>query len=84
MKTVVSIIRFPPPPKPSRAMNTAKETQFGAAPAIMQNAEQRKRDTLKANLLPITSPLNPRNKAPNNIPIYTAMTSPRWYDGLNS
>ena len=43
-----------------------------------------KRETLKANLLPITSPLKPQNKAPNSIPIYTAMTSPLWYDGLNS
>jgi hypothetical protein len=84
MKTVVSMMRFPPPPKPSRAMNTARETLFGAAPAMMQNAEQMKRETLKANLLPITSPLKPQNKAPNSIPIYTAMTSPLWYDGLNS
>lgn len=66
--TVVSRMRFPPPPNPSKAMKTPREAQFGAAPATVVNIEQMKRDTLKANLLPITSALNPQNKAPTNMP----------------
>jgi hypothetical protein len=40
-------------------MKTTKEAQFGAAPATVVNIEQMKRETLKANHLPITSALNP-------------------------
>ena len=68
MNTVVSMIRFPPPPNPNKAINTARETQFGAAPATMEKMEQRKRDILKANRLPIMSPDVPQNKAPVNMP----------------
>ena len=73
MKTVVSIMRFPPPPYPRKAMKTARDTQLGAAPATMVKAEHRKSDTLKANRLPIISPLIPQNRAPINMPTYTAM-----------
>ena len=62
-------MRFPPPPKPRRAMKTARAGQFGAAPATVENIEQMKRDTLKANRLPITSALNPQNNAPKSIPM---------------
>ena len=57
--TVVSRIRFPPPPKPNSAMKTPKDAQFGAAPAIVVKIEQMNSDTLKANRLPIISALNP-------------------------
>lgn len=76
--------RFPPPPNPSRAMKTERAIQFGDAPAIMVNIEQMKRDTLNANLRPIISALAPQNKAPNNIPTYTAIVRAREYEGLNS
>ena len=69
MNTVVSIIKFPPPPNPNRAMKTAKDTQLGAAPAIIVKAEHRKSDTLNANRLPIISPLMPQNRAPKSMPV---------------
>lgn len=68
MKTVVSIIRFPPPPKPKKAIKTAKATQFGDAPATIVKNEQMNRETLNANRLPIISPLMPQNSAPKSIP----------------
>ena len=67
-KTVVSRMRFPPPPKPKRAIKTAREGQFGAAPATVAKMEQMKRDTLNANRRPMISALMPQNKAPINIP----------------
>lgn len=53
MNTVVSMIRFPPPPKPKSAMKTESDTQFGLAPATIQKTEQMNKLTLKANFLPI-------------------------------
>jgi hypothetical protein len=66
--TVVSRIRFPPPPKPNNAMKTAREAQFGAAPATVAKIEQMKRDTLNANRRPMISALIPQNKAPMSMP----------------
>ncbi len=68
MKTVVSMIKLPPPPKPKKAMKTARDVQLGAAPAIIVNAEHRKSETLKANRLPMTSALIPQNRAPMSMP----------------
>lgn len=82
--TVVSRIRFPPPPKPSSAIKIDSEIQFGAAPATVENIEQMKRETLNAKRRPITSALKPQKTAPISIPTYTAMTRARSYDGLNS
>jgi hypothetical protein len=47
-KTVVSRMRFPPPPKPTQAMKKPREAQFGMAPARMAEIEQMKREMLKA------------------------------------
>jgi len=68
-KTVVSIIRFPPPPNPKKAMKMARAIQFGAAPATVAAIEQMKREQLKAYRLPIISALNPQNKAPRSMPM---------------
>lgn len=69
MKTVVSIIKFPPPPNPSKAMKTAREAQFGAAPAIVANIEHINSETLKANRRPMISALSPQKRAPKSIPM---------------
>lgn len=53
--TVVSRIRFPPDPNAASAVNVPSTYQLGEAPAQMAKMEHVKRDTLKANLRPITS-----------------------------
>jgi len=69
MKTVVSMIRLPPPPNPRRAMKTAREAQFGAAPATVANIEHMNSETLKANRRPMISALSPQKRAPKSIPM---------------
>jgi hypothetical protein len=75
MNTVVSMIRLPPPPNPRKAINVASAGQLGEAPAIVQNTEQMNKLTLNAIFRPIMSALIPQNKAPNSMPMYTAIVS---------
>jgi len=75
-KTVVSRMRFPPPPKPTSAMKTPRLAQVGMAPEIMADSEHMKSEMLKAKRRPMMSALNPQKRAPVNMPTYTAMVSP--------
>jgi hypothetical protein len=52
---VVSIIKFPPPPNPRKAMKTARAVQLGDAPAMIVKIEQINREMLKEYRLPIIS-----------------------------
>jgi hypothetical protein len=47
-KTVVSRIKFPPPPNPIMATKKASEFQVGAAPAQIPEIEQMKSEMLNA------------------------------------
>lgn len=66
--TVVSRIKLPPPPKPTMAMKNDSEGQFGIAPAMIAEVEQRKSEMLNAHFLPTMSALTPQNRAPTSMP----------------
>lgn len=57
-------------------MKNPSDSQLGAAPAAMVKIEQMNRDILKAVLRPITSANTPQNRAPQSMPMYTAMVNP--------
>lgn len=76
-KTVVSSIRFPPPPNPIRAIKNAREFHDGDAPDAIHAAAQMNSDVLKANRRPIISAVKPQNKAPISMPTYTEIVSAR-------
>lgn len=62
--TVVSKIKFPPAPKPTRAMKNPSAPQLLMAPAMTADKEQMNSVTLKANRRPMMSAERPQKMAP--------------------
>lgn len=62
--TVVSRIRFPPAPKPTRLMKSPSAPQLVMAPAITADMEHTNSVTLNAYRRPMISAERPQNMAP--------------------
>lgn len=67
-KTVVSMIKFPPAPKPTRAIKRPSAGQLGIAPATMVAEEQINSEILKAYRRPTISADKPQKMAPTSMP----------------
>jgi len=82
--TAVSNTRLPPAPNAERQVNRPSTNQFGEAPATIAKAEQMNSETLNAMRRPMMSAPRPQNRAPTNIPTYTAIVRPFLKEGWNS
>lgn len=82
--TVVSKIRFPPPPNADRATNSPSTGQLGAAPAAIAKMEHMRSEVLKAVRRPMMSAVRPQKSAPIRRPMYKHIVSARLNDAFSS